>query len=93
MKAIQNDRFPLRRGTLSEFLIGIRTIVKPLLEELGFRFDEYDGDADKCGRKAAVVFFSFRRLQDSGLRIAKHFPIAHEGILEMDGPEYWKAKP
>lgn len=26
-------------------------------------------------------------------RIQKYFPIAHEGILEMDGPEYWKSNP
>ncbi|HEY0227226.1 MAG TPA: hypothetical protein VGC05_12730 [Mycobacterium sp.] len=129
-------------------------------EELGFRFDEYKGDADKWGRNAAVVFFRSRDckiqvydapregeincmiapldaanelgLYDSfgkwqylprfairqGLpleeirekdlqrfpttaqsleavrgRIAKYFPIAHKGILEMDGPEYWNSKP
>jgi hypothetical protein len=26
-------------------------------------------------------------------RIEKYFPIAHEGILEMDGPDYWKTGP
>jgi hypothetical protein len=26
-------------------------------------------------------------------RIEKYFPIAHDGILEMDGPEYWNSRP
>jgi hypothetical protein len=26
-------------------------------------------------------------------RIQKYFPIAHAGVLEMDGPEYWNSKP
>lgn len=26
-------------------------------------------------------------------RIEKYFPIAHEGVLEMDGPEYWTSGP
>jgi hypothetical protein len=26
-------------------------------------------------------------------RIEKYFPIAHAGVLEMDGPEYWNSKP
>jgi hypothetical protein len=26
-------------------------------------------------------------------RIEKYFPVAHEGILEMGGPEYWNSRP
>jgi hypothetical protein len=26
-------------------------------------------------------------------RIEKYFPIAHDGVLEMNGPEYWNSSP
>ncbi|WP_118914541.1 hypothetical protein [Mycobacterium shigaense] len=26
-------------------------------------------------------------------RIEKYFPVAHDGILEMEGPEYWGSRP
>jgi hypothetical protein len=142
-----------------EFLAGVRSIVEPLLNELGFQLDEYDGGVDEGGRKGSVVFFrskdckiqvydstrdgsincmiapldapnvfgphdrsekwqylprfAIRRgvpleevmkdklsvdfptanqfLESVRRRIEKYFPIAHEGILEMDGPEYWNS--
>ena len=39
-----------------EFLAGVRSIVEPLLVQLGFQLDEL-GDVDVHGRKASVVFF------------------------------------
>lgn len=39
-----------------EFLAGVRSIVEPLLIQLGFQLDEFS-DVDKSGRKASVVFF------------------------------------
>lgn len=151
-----------------EFLAGVRSIVEPLLNELGFQRDEYDDnvdegdpDAHKGGRRGAVVFFrsddSKMQIYDStrdgsincmiapldapnifgpydrsgkwqylprfairqGIpleeimkdnlavafptmnqllesvrnRIEKYFPIAHDGVLEMSGPEYWNSSP
>jgi hypothetical protein len=144
-----------------EFLAGVRSIVEPLLNELGFQLDEYDGDVDEGGRKGSVVFFRsndckiqvydstrdgsincmiaplnalnvFGQYDSSGKwqylprfairqgvpleeimkdklpvdfpttnqflesvrrRIEKYFPIAHDGILEMNGPEYWHSSP
>lgn len=39
-----------------EFLAGVRSIVEPLLIQLGFELDEF-GDTVEHGRKAYVVFF------------------------------------
>jgi hypothetical protein len=142
-----------------EFLAGVRSIVEPLLIQLGFQLDQF-GDVDYYGRKASVVFFrscdckiqvyhapregeincmiapldaanvfglydqsgkwqylpmfAFRQgvpleeISDPNLpkfpttnqfldsirsRIEKYFPVAHAGILEMDGPEYWNSSP
>jgi hypothetical protein len=139
-----------------EFLAGVRSIVEPLLTELGFQLDEADDDVDEQGRKGAVVYFRsqdcriqvynstrdgsirsmiaaldapnvfgphdqtgkwqylprfalrqgipLEQISDTNLpdfpttsqtleavraRIEKLFPIAHDGILEMGGPEYW----
>lgn len=144
-----------------EFLVGVRSIVEPLLTDLGFQLDEFDDDVDEWGRKGSVVFFRSKdcRIQiydstrdgsincmiaaldapkvfgphdQSGKwqylprfairqgvpleeirkdnlnvdfpttsqllesvreRIQKYFSIAHEGILEMGGSEYWKSSP
>jgi hypothetical protein len=143
-----------------EFFSGVRSIVEPLLTELGFQLDEYDDDVDEWGRKGSAVFFrsedckvqiydstrdgsincmiatldapnvfgphdksgkwqylprfAIRRgvpleeireanlpefpttnqfLESARGRIEKYFPIAHAGVLEMDGPEYWNSKP
>jgi hypothetical protein len=40
-----------------EFLTGVQSIVEPVLAELGFRVDEYVGDLDEGGPKAAVAFY------------------------------------
>lgn len=144
-----------------EFLTEVRSIVEPLLNKFGFKFDEYDGDATEGGAKSSVVYFrskdckiqiydspreasincmiapldapnvfgptdrsgkwqyivmfaikqgvpreeirsdklpadfpsSTQRLEWVRGRIEKYFPIAHDGILKMDGPEYWNASP
>jgi len=143
-----------------DFLAGVRSIVEPLLIELGFQLDEYDGDVDEWGRKGAVAFFRSKDckvqvynstregsincmiaaldapnvfgphdqsgkwqylprfairqgvpledIREDSLpdfpttdqflesvrgRIEKYFPIAHDGVLEMEGPEYWKSGP
>ena len=153
--------------TIQEFLSGVRSIVEPLLNELGFQLEEYD-DVDESdsrvgegGRKGAVVFFRsddckiqiYASTRDGSIncmiapldapnifgpydrygkwqylprfairqgvpldeiskdnltvefptmnqslesvrrRIEKYFPIAHDGILEMGGPEYWNSHP
>ncbi|ATA29255.1 hypothetical protein MLM_3196A [Mycobacterium lepraemurium] len=39
-----------------ELLNGVRSVVEPLLTQLGFQLDEY-GDVDVHGRKASVVYF------------------------------------
>lgn len=142
-----------------EFLAGVRSIVEPLLIQLGFQLEEF-GDVVEHGRKASVVFFRssdckiqiydapregeincmiatldadnklglydesgkwqylprfairqgvpLEEIRDTDLpefpttnqwlasirrRIEKYFPIAHEGILEMGGPDYWKTTP
>ena len=36
---------------------------------------------------------STQRLEWVRGRIEKYFPIAHDGILEMDGPESWNSSP
>lgn len=147
-----------------EFLAGVRSIVEPLLNELGFEWDEYndnvdegDRDARQGGRRGAVVFFRsddckmqiYDSTRDGSIncmiapldapnifgpydrsgkwqylprfavrqgipleeimkdnlavdfpttnqllesvrnRIEKYFPVAHDGVLEMSGPEYW----
>lgn len=155
----------------NEFIVGVRSIVEPLLNELGFQLDHYDGDvyegSDPRGGRAAggprgsVVFFSssdckiqiydsardgaincmiapldatnvFGPYDESGKwqylprfairqgvplkeimkdklpvdfptttqflvsvrqRIEKYFPVAHDGVLEMGGPEYWNPTP
>jgi hypothetical protein len=143
-------------GMTEEFLSGVRSIVEPLLIELGFQLDEFDDDVNEDGRKGSVVYFRSKdcriqiynstrddsircmiaaldapnvfgprdqtgkwqylprfalrqgvpleEISDTNLpdfpttdqvlvavrdRIQKLFPIAHDGILEMDGPEYW----
>jgi hypothetical protein len=40
-----------------QFLTEVRSIIEPILDELGFRIDEYVGDIDEGGRTAAVVFY------------------------------------
>lgn len=142
---------------MQEFLAGVRSIVEPLLNELGFELDEYRDDVDEGGRKGCVVFFrssdckiqiydserdgsincmigtldainvfgphdhsgkwqylprfALRQgvppeeimkdrlsvdfpttdqfLESVRRRIEKYYPVAHYGILEMGGPEYW----
>jgi hypothetical protein len=144
-----------------EFLAEVRSIVEPLLNELGFQLDEYDDDVLEGGPKSSVVYFRSKdckvqiydstrggsincmiapldalnvfgpsdtsgkwqyivmfaikqgipreeiikdklpadfpttrqRLEWVRGRIEKYFPIAHAGILEMDGPEYWNSSP
>ncbi len=137
-----------------EFLAGVRSIVEPLLIQLGFQLDEF-GDAVHYDRKAYVVFFRSKdckiqvydapregeincmiapldaadvagvydnsgkwqylpmfairqgvpleEIRDVDLPkfptitqslesvrrcIEKYYPVAHDGILEMGGPEY-----
>jgi hypothetical protein len=147
-----------------EFLSGVRSIVEPLLNELGFQWDGYDDDVDESdsgvrdgGRRGSVVFFrsddckiqvydstrdgsincmiapldapntfgpydrsgkwqylprfairqgvpldeimkdnlavdfptTTQLLESVRRRIEKYFPVAHDGVLEMEGPEYW----
>lgn len=141
-----------------EFLAEVQSIVEPLLNELGFQLDEYDGDVDEGGPTGSVVYFRSKDckiqiyqstrggstncmiapldasnvfgpydrsgkwqylprfairqgvpleeitedelpdfpttnqfLQSVRRRIEKYFPIAHDGVLEMDGPEYWNS--
>src|SRR5689334_3958491 len=40
-----------------EFLVEVQSIVEPLLNELGFQLDAYDGDVDEGGPKSSVVYF------------------------------------
>lgn len=143
-----------------KFLAEVRSVVEPLLIELGFQLEEF-GDLEYKGRKASVVFFRSKDckiqvydvpqegeincmiapldaaneiglydqsgkwqflprfairqgvpleeimkdkspvdfpttaqfLESVRRRIEKYFPIAHDGILEMDGPEYWNSSP
>jgi hypothetical protein len=147
-----------------EFMSGVRSIVEPLLTELGFQWDGYDGDVEESdlgvgegGRRGSVVFFrsddckvqiyestrdgsincmiaplnasntfgpydrsgkwqylprfairqgvpleeimkdnlavdfptTVQLLESVRYRIEKYFPVAHVGVLEMEGPEYW----
>jgi hypothetical protein len=141
------------------FLAGVRSIVEPLLVQLGFQLEEF-GDVDEHGRKASIVFFRSKdckiqvydapregeincmiapldaanvlglydqsgkwqylprfairqgipleEIRETNLpefpttnqslesvrgRIEKYFPIAHDGVLEMNGPEYWNSSP
>lgn len=41
-----------------EFLAGVRSIVEPLLNELGFQLDEYDDDVVEGGANSSVVYYS-----------------------------------
>lgn len=44
--------------------------------------------------KAPVEFpTSAQFLESVRRRIEKYFPVAHAGILEMKGPEYWNSQP
>ncbi len=44
--------------------------------------------------KAPVEFpTSAQFLESVRRRIEKYFPVAHAGILEMNGPEYWNSRP
>ncbi len=44
--------------------------------------------------KAPVEFpTSAQFLESVRRRIEKYFPVAHAGILEMKGPEYWNSRP
>ena len=44
--------------------------------------------------KAPVEFpTSAQFLESVRRRIEKYFPVAHAGILEMTGPEYWNSRP
>lgn len=153
-----------------EFLAGVRFIVEPLLNELGFQLDEYDGDVyeglapdggragggprgsvaffrskdcriqvydsaregsincmiapldapnvfgpyDRSGKWQYLPRFAIRQgilleeitddelpdfptttqfLESVRQRIEEYFPIAHDGVLEMGGPEYWNSGP
>jgi hypothetical protein len=129
-----------------QFLTGVKSIVEPVLAELGFQFEEYVDDIDEGGPKAAVVFyrsndckiapldsantlglydysakwqylvrFALRQgvcaeeimkdklpvdfpttsqwLESVRNRIEKYYPVAHAGVLEMGGPEWWASKP
>jgi hypothetical protein len=144
-----------------EFLTGVRSIVEPLLIDLGFRPDEHIDNIDEGGPKGSVVIyraddckiqiyesarsgeincmiasldapnvfglydksamwqylprFAIRQgvpieeikkynpsvefptieqfLESVRSRIEKYFPIAHAGVLEMDGPGWWASKP
>jgi|GEM_PF-2520745 len=40
-----------------EFLMAVRSIVEPLLTELGFQLDEYMGDIGASDKKGSAVFF------------------------------------
>jgi hypothetical protein len=40
-----------------EFVAEVRSVVEPLLVELGFQLDGYDDDVDEGGPKGAVVYF------------------------------------
>jgi hypothetical protein len=40
-----------------DFLAAVETIVQPLLTQLGFQLDQYDGDVDEGGPKGSLVFF------------------------------------
>jgi hypothetical protein len=40
-----------------EFLAGVRSIVEPLLTQLGFCLDEVDDGVDEGGRAGSVVFY------------------------------------
>ena len=40
-----------------EFLAEVRSIVEPLLNELGFQLDEYGGDVAEGGPKSSVAYF------------------------------------
>lgn len=142
-----------------DFLAGVKSIVEPLLNELGFQLAEYDGDVDEGGRKGSVVFFRssdckiqiydsprdgsincmiapldainvfgprdqsgkwqylprfairlgvpLEEIRENNLpdfptttqflesvrrRIEKYYPVAHDGILEMGGPEFWDSR-
>jgi hypothetical protein len=140
-----------------EFLTGVRSIVEPLLTELGFHLDEYDDGVDEGGPLGSVVFFrssdckmqvydsarggeincmiapldapntfglydhskkwqylprfairqgvpleeimkdkspvefptTHQLLESVRSRIQKYYPIAHAGVLEMGGPDWW----
>ncbi|ASW91579.1 hypothetical protein [Mycobacterium marseillense] len=146
-----------------EFLSGVRSIVEPLLNELGFQQDGYD-DVDESdpeardgSRRGSVVFFrsddckiqvyestrdgsincmiapldapntfgpydqsgnwqylprfairqgvpldeimkdnlavdfptTIQLLESVRSRIEKYYPVAHVGVLEMEGPDFW----
>jgi hypothetical protein len=155
------DTYHWGPGMTQEFLAGVRSIVEPILTELGFQLDEFDDDVDEWGRKGSVVFFRsedcriqiydsarngsincmiaaldaprvfgphdesgkwqylprfairqgvpLEEIREDNLtvdfpttdqllesvrgRIEKYYPIAHDGILEMAGPEYWNSGP
>jgi hypothetical protein len=50
---------------------------------------------EEIGKDNLTVDFPTTRqlLESVRGRIEKYFPSAHEGILEMDGPEYWNSGP
>lgn len=51
-----------------DFLTGVRSMIEPILGELGFRVDGYVDDLDEGGLRAVVVFY---RSHDCKLQIYK----------------------
>lgn len=41
----------------SEFLTAVQSTVGPLLDQLGFQLDSFDGNVDEGGRLGSVAFF------------------------------------
>jgi hypothetical protein len=59
-----------------EFLAGVRSIVEPLLIQLGFQLEEF-GDVDESGRKCSVVFF---RSNDCKIQV---YDVPREGEINI----------